>query len=103
MVARLPFPSRNGAPRGGAPLRMTPVNSLFHRAGHRRYIMLDEEGVKDDQRQRADQRAPAHQRTPFVRYRRRRNFVDDRPPATVLFGVDWQEGERVDEFIPAQA
>src|SRR5688572_7897055 len=55
---------------------MSLARSLFHGAGHRRHIVLDEEGVKDDQRQRAGQRT-RHQRAPAVDVAVD-EFVDDR-------------------------
>src|SRR5215472_9701259 len=41
----------------------TRVRLFLDRARHRRDVVLDEEGVEDDQRQRADQR-PRHERAP---------------------------------------
>ena len=42
------------------------VNPLFlHRTRHRRHVIIDEEGIEDDDRQRAEKRA-RHQRAPFI-------------------------------------
>ena len=61
--------------------------------------MLDEERVEDDERQRADQGA-GHQRAPFVDVAVD-EFVDDRHRHG-LVRRRLQEGQRVDEFVPAQ-
>src|SRR5712671_5452427 len=75
------------------------TRSLFHGAGHRRHIMLDEEGVKDDQRQRTRQRA-RHQRTPAIDVAVD-ELVDDGDRHRLVLGR-LQEGQRINEFVPAQ-
>src|SRR5258706_14437453 len=61
--------------------------------------MLYEERVENDQRQRAGQRA-RHQRTPAIDVAVD-ELVDDRDRHRLVLGR-LQEGERVDEFVPAQ-
>src|SRR6266852_2735108 len=61
--------------------------------------MLDEERVENDQRQRARQRA-RHQRAPAIDIAID-EFVDDRDRDRLVLGR-LQEGQRVDEFVPAQ-
>src|SRR5215471_4620783 len=77
----------------------TRVRLFLDRARHRRDVVLDEEGVEDDQRQRADQR-PRHERAPPVDVAVD-EFVDDRDRDRLVLGRG-NEGERVDEFVPAQ-
>src|SRR6185436_4832781 len=72
---------------------------LFYGSRHGRHIMLHEEGVKDNQRQRARQR-PRHQRAPAIDVAVH-ELVDDRDRHR-LVGGRLQEGERVDELVPAQ-
>ena len=61
--------------------------------------MLDEEGVEDDQWQRADQRA-RHQRAPAIDIAVH-EFVDDGDRHR-LVGGRGNERQRVDELVPAQ-
>src|SRR5215813_13953385 len=77
----------------------TRARLFLDRARHRRDVVLDEEGVEDDQRQRADQR-PRHQRAPPVDVAVD-ELVDDRDRDRLVLGRG-NEGERVDEFVPAQ-
>src|SRR5215203_5513131 len=72
---------------------------LLHGYGHGSHVMLNEEGVENDERQRADQR-PGHQRAPAVDV-----AVDERGDDRHRHGLVRRrrdEGERVDELVPAQ-
>ena len=71
----------------------------FTAPGHRRDVVLDEERVEDHQRQRADQRA-GHQRAPAVDVAVD-ELVDDRDRHRLVLRRG-DEGERVDELVPAQ-
>src|SRR5215470_10961042 len=75
------------------------VRLLLHGSGHGRHIMLDEEGVKDHKRQRARQRA-RHQRAPAIDVTVD-ELVDDGDRHRLVLGR-LQEGQRVDELVPAQ-
>src|SRR5215207_8288741 len=72
---------------------------FFYRTGHGGDVMLDEEGVENDQRQRADQGA-GHQRAPAVDVAVG-ELVDDGDRHRLVLGRG-DEGERVDELVPAQ-
>src|ERR1700704_1505190 len=72
------------------------ADALFlHRAGHRRDVVLDEEGVEHDQRQRAHQRA-RHQRAPAIDVAVD-ELVDDRDRHRLVLGGG-DESERIDEL-----
>src|SRR3569833_2099850 len=75
------------------------ARSFLHGAGHRGHIMLHEEGVKDDERQRAGQ-GSRHQRTPAVDVTVH-ELVHDRDRHRLVAGR-LQERQRVDELVPAQ-
>src|SRR3954462_68759 len=81
-------------------VRARDVRPLFlHGPRHRRYVVLDEEGIEHHQRQRSDQR-PGHQRAPAIDVAVN-ELVDDRDWHRLVLGRG-DEGERVDELVPAQ-
>src|SRR5690606_10819254 len=88
------------ASRADLPSRGRWTAALFlHGARHRRDVVLDEEGIEDDNRQRADQGA-GHQRAPFVDVGADELGKHADRHGLVLRRLD--EGQRVDELVPGQ-
>src|SRR5688572_10833236 len=81
------------------PLRSSWFISLLYCACHGRNVVFDEEGVEDHQRQRADQRS-CHEGAPAVLVAVGERGDDGHRHRLLAGGVD--EGERVDELVPAQ-